>query len=257
MDPSTASAGRETRPGNFAATRWTLVQRARGVSPEARAALGELCEAYYEPVHAFIRQLEADPEEACDLTQSFFAHLLSGRAFAAVEPGRGRFRSYLLGAVKHFLAESHRTAAAAKRGGGQRPVSLADRAGMETTTELQVPDPTGPAPDVVYDRQWAVSLVERAGEILAAEYEASQGPERFAALKPWLLGDPRTLSQSEAAGRLGLSDGAFKVAIHRMRRRFRELVRVEIAHTVGDPTQIEEELRYLVEVLVRNESGGG
>jgi RNA polymerase sigma-70 factor (ECF subfamily) len=228
-----------------------LVLRARGGSAESRAALSELCEAYYAPLHAFIRRVEADPETARDLTQAFFADLLARQSVGAVEPGRGRFRSYLLGAVKHFLAESRRKGAAGKRGGGQIPLSLEAGASTDTTSEWQIPDPAGVAPDALFDRQWATALVDRAVAALAGESQAAGRGEQFDALKPWLLGSLAGRSQTEAAQVLGMTEGALKVAIHRLRRRFRELVKAEIAETVGDPAQAQEELRYLVEVLAR------
>jgi RNA polymerase sigma-70 factor (ECF subfamily) len=235
----------------FVPTRWTLVLRARGGSAESRAALSELCEAYYAPVHAFIRRVEPDLETARDLTQGFFADLLAQQSVGAVEPGRGRFRSYLLGAVKHFLAESRRKAAAAKRGGGQRPVSLEVGASTDTTSEWQVPDPAATAPDALFDRQWATTLVDRAAAVLASESQATGRGEQFDALKPWLLGNLADRSQAEAAQELGMSEGALKVAIHRLRARFRELVKAEIAQTVDHPSQVAEELRYLVDVLAQ------
>jgi DNA-directed RNA polymerase specialized sigma24 family protein len=236
-------------PGRFAPTRWTLVLRARGDSAAARTALSELCEAYYAPVQAFIQRTESNPENARDLTQSFFAELLGGRGMATVDPNRGRFRSYLLGAVKHFLAESHRKAVAAKRGGGISLISLTVGSSNETTSELRVPDPSGPPPDSLFDHDWAATLVDRAAAVLAAEYATADKADQFTVLKPWLLGDVPTISQAEVARMLGLSDGAVKVAIHRMRKRFRELVRSEIVQTVNDASQAREELRYLVEVL--------
>jgi RNA polymerase sigma-70 factor (ECF subfamily) len=162
MNPLCDSAGPTTPHRSFVATRWTLVLRARGGSAESRAALGELCEAYYAAVHSFIRRVEPDPENARDLTQAFFADLLAQQHMGAVEPGRGRFRSCLLGAVKHFLAESHRKAGAAKRGGRQTPVSLEAGASRETTSEWQIPDPAATVPDCLFDRQWATALVDRA-----------------------------------------------------------------------------------------------
>jgi RNA polymerase sigma-70 factor (ECF subfamily) len=241
----------------FAPTRWTLVLRARGRSAESRAALSELCDAYYAPVHAFIRRVEPDPETARDLTQAFFAELLAQQGVGAVEPGRGRFRSYLLGAVKHFLAESRRKAAAAKRGGGQMPVSLEASASTDTTSEWQIPDPAGTAPDALFDRQWATALVDRAVAVLAGENQVAGRGEQFDALKPWLLGHLAHRSQAEAAHELGMSEGALKVAIHRLRQRFRELVKAEIAQTVDDPTHVREELRYLVDVLAQSSPAPG
>jgi RNA polymerase sigma-70 factor (ECF subfamily) len=235
----------------FATTRWTLVLRARGASPAARAALSELCEAYYSPVLAFIRRDGRDDDAARELTQEFFSRLLGQPGLGRVEPERGRFRSYLLGAVKHFLAEERDRARAAKRGGGQAPVSLDAATGAATTAELQVPDPAGAVPDAFFDRHWAAALVDRAVASLATEAEADGKGAQFAALKPWLLGEVPSLSQAGVARELGLSEGAVKVAVHRLRRRFRELVKAEIAQTVSDPGQAQEELRYLVEVLVQ------
>jgi RNA polymerase sigma factor (sigma-70 family) len=237
--------------GQFAPTRWTQVLQARGESAEAQAALGELCEAYWQPVFSFIRHEGRDEETARDLTQEFFARLLARHGLDTVEPGRGRFRSYLLGAVKHFLADQHDRAQAAKRGSAQMVVSIEAGAGASTTAELQIPDPAGPAPDTVYDRQWALRLVERALNVLAGEFAAAGKAEQFDTLKPWLLGEVESLSQADAARQLGLTEGAAKVAIHRLRKRFRELVRAEIAQTLGDTAQVQDELRYLLEVLSR------
>ena len=199
----------------------------------------------------FVRLQGRDEEAARDLTQEFFARLLAQHGLDTVEPGRGRFRSFLLGAVKHFLADQRDRAKAAKRGGGQILVSLDAAAGTNTTTQLQVPDPAGPVPDTLFDRQWALTLVERALNVLADEFVAAGKPEHFETLKSWLLGEIDYLSQGDAASRLGMTEGAAKVAIHRLRKRFRELVKTEIAQTVGDAAQVQDELRYLVEVLAQ------
>ena len=148
----TPSEGASLRPAGFMETHWTLVLRARGESPAAQAALSELCAAYYAPVAAFIRYAGRDEEAARDLSQEFFARLLARHGLDTVRPERGRFRSFLLGAVKHFLADQHDRAQAAKRGGGQTLVSIEAGSGTNTTTELQIPDPAGPAPDTVFDR---------------------------------------------------------------------------------------------------------
>ncbi len=235
--------------GQFAPTRWTQVLRARGESAQAQAALGELCAAYWQPVFSFIRHEGRDEETARDLTQEFFAQLLARRGLDTVQPGCGRFRSFLLGAVKHFLADQRDRAQAAKRGGGLKVVSIEAGTGTSTTAELQIPDPAGPVPDTVFDRQWAVTLVERALDVLSAELASAGKAEQFDTLKPWLLGELDTLSQADAARQLGLTEGAAKVAIHRLRKRFRELVKAEIAQTVDDAAQVQEELRYLLEVL--------
>jgi RNA polymerase sigma-70 factor (ECF subfamily) len=249
MSLPTPSDDSAQRPAGFQPTRWTLVLRARGESSSAQAALSELCESYYAPVLAFIRHAGRDEDAARDLTQEFFARLLARHGFDTVEPGRGRFRSFLLGAVKHFLADQRDRAQAAKRGGGQPEVSIEAGAGLGTTAELQIPDPAGPASDTVFDRQWALTLVERGLNLLAGEFAAAGKADQFETLKPWLLGEIASLSQADAARQLGWTEGAAKVAIHRLRKRFRELVKHEIAQTVGDAAQIQEELRYLVEVL--------
>ena len=245
------STGPSTPPsvGQFAPTCWTQVLKARGQSAEAQAALGELCAAYWQPVFSFIRHEGRDEDTAGDLTQEFFARLLARHGLDTVQPGRGRFRSYLLGAVKHFLADQHDRTRAAKRGSAQMVVSIEAGAGTSTTAELQIPDPAGPVPDTVFDRQWALTLVERALNVLAGEFAAADKAEQFDTLKPWLLGEVESLSQADAARRLGLTEGAAKVAIHRLRKRFRELVKAEVAQTVDDTTQVQDELRYLLEVL--------
>ena len=236
-------------PGYFAPTRWTLVLRARGESPEAQKALSELCEDYYQPVFRFLRRGCRDDDTARELTQEFFARLLSRHQLDSVEPGRGRFRSFLLGVVKHFLSDLRDYDRAAKRGGGQAPIPISLGTAGGTTTEVQIPDPTGPPPDSAFDQDWAATLVDRAVQVLASESVSSGKHEQFTALKPWLLGEVPALSQAEAAQQLGISEGAVKVAIHRLRKRFRELVKTEIGQTVGDPAQVQDELRYLIEVL--------
>ena len=249
VSPAHPSEDSTPRPVGFMETRWTLVLRARGESPGAQSALSELCEAYYAPVLTFIRQSGCQDEAARDLTQGFFAGLLAGGGFHNVQQGRGRFRSFLLGAVKNFLANQYDRTQAAKRGGGQVVVSIEAGAGAGTTTELQIPDPAGPTPDTVFDREWAQTLVARGLNALAGEFAAAGKAEQFETLKPWLLGEVESLSQAEAARRLGLTEGAAKVAIHRLRKRFRDLVRAEIAQTVDDPAQVQDEPRYLLEVL--------
>lgn len=229
----------------FVTTRWTLVLRARGGSPEARAALSELCAAYWRPVRAFIRRGGRDEHTAQDLTQEFFARLLARHGLDTVQCGRGRFRSFLLGAVKHFLADMHDRETAAKRGGGHAMTPLA----VQSAHTPEFPDPAGPPSDAVFDREWAIALVSRAVEVLAADCTDEAHRAQFAVLKPWLLGEVEGLTQALAAERLGWTENAVRVAVHRLRRRFRDVLGREIAQTVDDPAQVQEELRYLVEVL--------
>jgi len=232
---------------SFVTTRWTQVLSARGESPQARVALGELCEAYWTPILRFIRRCGYDEEAARDQTQEFIAQLLARNGLDGVEPSKGRFRSYLLGAVKHFLADQKDRASAAKRGGGRPPMSLTEP--TETSTSLEIPDPASQIPDTFFDRQWALSIIERTLEGLAQEFASEGKSEHFEVLKPWLVGDAGALQQAQAGQQLGLTEGATKVAIHRFRKRFRGLVKAEIAQTVGSPEEVKEELRYLVEVL--------
>jgi RNA polymerase sigma-70 factor (ECF subfamily) len=140
-------------------------------------------------------------------------------------------------------------AQAAKRGGGQATLSIEAGVGTSTTAGLQIPDPAGPPSDTVFDRQWGQTIVSHALDLLANEFATAEKTEQFETLKPWLLGQVDSLPQAEAARRLGLTEGAIKVIIHRLRKRFRELVKAEVAHTVPEPDQVQEELRYLVEVL--------
>lgn len=236
----------------FPATHWTQVLSARGESPEARAALGQLCAAYWMPVFRFIRRGNCPEDAARDLTQEFFAQLLAQGGLDRVEPGKGRFRSYLLGAVKHFLAGQLDRAHAAKRGGGQVPVALELKVETHTTTSLQIADPQTPVPDAFFDRQWALNMIDRVLTALAAEFVSAGKDRYFETLKPWLIGEAGALSQGEAAQQLGLTEGAVKVAIHRLRKRFRELVKEEIAGTVDQPATVQEELHYLLEALAQS-----
>jgi RNA polymerase sigma-70 factor (ECF subfamily) len=226
------------------------VLRARGDTPDARAALGELCAAYYAPVLAFIRRSGRDEDSARDLAQEFFSRLLAKDGLATADPARGRFRSFVLGAVKHFLADMRDRERTVKRGGGQTTVPL--ESGNDTSSELPVPDPSTPVPDETFDRDWAVAIMSRSLGALAGEFVADGRGTDFEILKPWLVGDAEALSQADAARRLGMTEGALKVAIHRLRKRFRDLVKAEIGSTVDDPAQVQEELRYLVEVLARH-----
>jgi DNA-directed RNA polymerase specialized sigma24 family protein len=240
-----------TPPPNpiFATTRWTQVLATRGDSAQARQALSDLCAAYYEPVVSYLRHHQRTEDDARELAHQFFELVLHRRAFDAATPGQGRFRSYLLGAVKHFLAETQRHARAAKRGGGQPPLSLDANTGTDTHANPQLPDPAADTPDTLFDRHWAATLVDRAAATLASEYADRGQIAQFNTLKPWLLGEIPALSRADTAAQLDLNEGALKVAIHRLRRRFRELVKAEIAQTVSDPAAVREELRYLIEVL--------
>jgi len=234
-------------PSAFATTQWTRVLEARGDSPEAQAALSDLSAAYYAPVLAFIRRTGRDEDESRELTQEFFARLLARHGLDTVNPQRGRFRSFLLGAVKHFLADARDHAHRVKRGAGQPHESIDP--GTDTSPGLQLADENTPSPDREFDRKWALTVLDRALATLELEQQTAGKSEHFDILKPWLTGDLENLSQAEAARQLGLNEGAVKVAIHRLRRRFRELVKTEIGRTLNDPSQVEDELACLVAAL--------
>jgi RNA polymerase sigma factor (sigma-70 family) len=231
--------------GGFAPTRWTLVLRARGQTPEARAALSELCDAYYQPVFRFLRREGRDEDLARDLAHDFFARVLQ-RGEVTASPDRGRFRSYLLGAVKHFLADRRKHEGRAKRGGGVDAVSLEGVDDAEGAPR-EIADQALVVSDAWFDREWALAVLERALAALEREFGAAGKALQFERLKPWLVGETAALSQAEVARTLGLNEGAVKVAIHRLRKRFRELLRAEVSQTLAEGDDVEGELRYLVE----------
>src|SRR5512135_918497 len=170
-------------PLNFVTTRWTQVLSARGPSPEAQAALGELCAAYWTPIFRFLRRSGYDEDAAREQTQEFIAQLLARDGLAAVEPSKGKFRSYLLGAVKHFLADQRDRASAVKRGGGQVPLPVENQTG--TSVAIEIPDPSGCVPDTFFDRQWAFNVIERALTKLERELVEAGKEAHFQAMKPW------------------------------------------------------------------------
>lgn len=219
----------------FHPTQWTLVLRSRGESSEAKAALSDLCAAYYEPVVSFLRREGRNDDSARETAHAFFENLL-GNGVGAPERARGRFRSYLLGSLKHFLSKERDAALAMKRGGGTEPIALPN----EDEPAFGILDDS-----LAFDREWALALIARALAVLEAEHAGK--PRHFAILKPWLDGHADG-SQADAARTLGISETAVRVAIHRLRMRFRELIRAEIAATVGDPAEVADELRHLIAV---------
>lgn len=234
----------------FVPTRWTLVLRARGESIESRAALSELCEAYYQPVQWFLRREGRDEDAARELAHDFFARVLAGCGFNGADPERGRFRSYLLGALKHFLADQRASARRLKRGGGITLESLDLPVGTDTSPGFQLADPAVTPHDAGFDREWALTVMDRALSELQREFSGAGKSDEFETVKPWLMGDTGRGSQADLAHQLGMSEGALKVMIHRLRKRFRTVVRTEIAQTLHDPALVEEELRHLIEALL-------
>jgi hypothetical protein len=228
---------------DFRTTRWTQVSRAKANSPEGNRALAELCNAYYEPVATFLRCELREADAARELAHDFFAHMLAGGAIARAEPERGRFRSYLLGAVKHFLSHHREAARRLKRGSGAEHLSLNE------TEACSVPDAGVLTPDAAFDRQWALTLVARALEALRRECVAEGRADFFEQVKPWLTGDAARGDQMAVAVGCNLNANALKVAVHRLKRRFRQVVKAEVAGTLNDPGLIEAEMRALFAAL--------
>jgi RNA polymerase sigma factor (sigma-70 family) len=236
-------------PQEFATTHWSLVVAASSDEASqtlARKALEELCRAYWYPLYAFVRYRGYSLDDAQDLTQSFFARIIETGGFASADPERGRFRSYLLGAMKHFLANQWHRARAQKRGGG---VTFIELDSLDPKARYALEPAQWTDPDAGFDREWAQESIARAMEKLRAESETSGKGEQFEALKGSLIGEEP--ARSETAARLGMTVDAVKVAVHRLRQRYRELLRAEIAETVSDPSDINDEMRYLLAALRR------
>jgi RNA polymerase sigma-70 factor (ECF subfamily) len=228
----------------MAATRWTVVLAAARQDDAAPAmrALTELCQTYWPPLYAYIRRQGRDAHEAEDLTQEFFARLLAKNYLADADPGKGKFRSFLLASLKHFLANERDRAGAQKRGGGRTILALD---GLSDAERNQIEPLDALSPDKAFDRQWAHTLLDHALKRLRAEYAAAGREPFFDALKQFLTGDAPAQSHAAIGAQCAMSEGAVKVAVHRLRRRYRELLREEVAQTVADPAQIEPEIRDL------------
>jgi RNA polymerase sigma-70 factor (ECF subfamily) len=238
-----------TLPGSsqFPTTRWTLVVAAGDPDrKDAHSALVSLCENYWYPLYAYLRRRGYQADSAQDLTQEFFIRVLSGRYLDRADPEKGRFRAFLLTSLKYFVADEEDRNRALKRGGGA-VLPLEFPAGEERYQHEPAHDET---PERIFERRWALSVLDRVVERLRSEFVQHGRPEHFDRLKIFLLG------QSDApyaalAREMNTSEGALKVAIHRLRKRYRELFRQEIADTVADPAEVESELRYLATVLTR------
>lgn len=239
MNDSIAPGARE-----FHTTRWSLVLAAQqgGDATRMHRAMSTLCQDYWYPLYAFVRRRGHAPHDAQDLTQAFFLSLLE--THAAADPARGKFRSYLLGALKNFLANDWHRGQTQKRGGGQRLVEW-DALDAEARYALEPAEQTDA--ETLYDRRWAMELLARAVEKLRAEFAAKGEAETFEVLKGTLSGAGP--DRGQIAQQLGMSEGALKVAIHRLRQSYRAVLRAEIAETVDSPEEVDAEMRHLVAVL--------
>jgi RNA polymerase sigma factor (sigma-70 family) len=232
----------------FVTTHWSLVLSARDrQSPQSAAALEKLCRAYWYPLYAYARRAGQSKENAEDLTQAFFAQLLEKKFLDSVQQERGRFRSFLLVALKRFMANEWERAHAQKRGGFQAQISL-DTELAERKFQSEIAAPEMP-PDRAFERRWALTLLEQTMSRLRFEFESSGKISEFEQLKTFLTADKNEIPYAKIAEELGMSESTLRVAVHRLRKRYRELFREEIAHTLADGESVEEELRYLLSVM--------
>jgi RNA polymerase sigma factor (sigma-70 family) len=233
-------------PAAFTTTHWSVVLEAQGESPAAQEALEKLCRTYWRPIFAFLRRQGHSPEEAEDITQGFFAQLLERRKFSAVRQEKGRLRSFLLGALKYFLADEQRRSMAIKRGKGQRLIPLEDLRSDERI-EMEPADPM--TAEMIYERRWALTVLQQVLDRLKNEYRTADNAALFDSLKQLLPDEPGSPSQAEIAAQLGMTENALRQAFYRFRQRYQSLLREEIAHTVATPGDIEDELRHLIAVI--------
>jgi RNA polymerase sigma-70 factor (ECF subfamily) len=245
---SRGAIGQSTQDGAvaFATTHWSVVLTAQGQSAEAEAALEKLCRTYWWPLYGFVRREGYKPEDAQDLTQAFFARLLERRDLETVRQERGRLRSYLLASIKNFLSKARHREMTVKRGEGRPLVSLEDllereRADQEPAHKLSA--------DRIYERRWALTLLEQVLVLLGAEYEAAGKLPLFDRLKELLAGESGQPTQAKIAAEMRMTENAVKQAFHRLRYRYRQLLREEIAHTVAAPEDVEDELQHFMAVL--------
>ncbi len=242
--PSAVSGGRI-----FATTCWTVVLEAGGsLSEGSQAALEQLCRTYWYPLYCFARRQGLSASEAEDLTQSFFAHLLEKRIIAHADPGRGRFRNFLLAAFRNFASNQRVHQSAAKRGGGSPPLSFDQ---MDAAARYEKEPRDEGSPEKLYDQKWAVRVLDQVTHRLREEYAAAGKAPLFAALLGVAGGRRHGEGYDALAREVGMSVGAFKVAVHRFRTRFKERLRLEVAQTVAGPDEVEDELHHLLSVLTR------
>jgi RNA polymerase sigma factor (sigma-70 family) len=239
----------QSRPGarRFATTRWSQVLAAgQDQTAVSREALASLCEVYWYPLYAYVRRWGHDPDQAQDLTQEFFTRLLEKHYLRDADPSRGKFRSFLLASLKHFLSNERDRAFALKRGGRVTilPLEVETAEGM-----YQREPPDADTPEKVFERRWALTLLERTLVRLRQEFTAGGRGALFARLEGYLTGEQLTVPYAQLAEELAMTEGAIKVAVHRLRRRFGALLRDEIGDTVSDPEQVDDEVRELFRIL--------
>ena len=227
----------------FATTHWTVVLAAgKRSTPQSDSALEQLCRTYWFPLYAYVRRRGHNKEDAEDLTQAFFARFLAKNYLAGLSAERGRFRAFLLASLKHFLINDWKKSQRQKRGGGESPLSLD---WQTADTKFQVAATNEPSPDKAFDREWALALLAKVFGRLQKECEADSKAKLFGQLKIFLTAGKDNTAQAEVAKALGMEEGAVRVAIHRLRKRYRNLLRDEIAQTLSDAADVDEEMRAL------------
>ena len=231
------------RAAPFHTTRWTRVGLAKADSEDGRRALADLCDAYYEPVVAYLRGVFRDADAAREMSHAFFAEMLGGGTIHAAERGRGRFRSYLLGAVKHFVSRQREIQRSLKRGAGVESISM-DEDGVS-----EVRDGSVISPDAAFDRQWALTMLERSLQALRSECQTEGRGHFFDQVRPILTGDSAYGEQGAVAAACGMNIDAFRVAVHRMKKRLRQCVKAEITGTLDDASGVADEMQILFEAL--------
>jgi len=233
-------------PAAFTTTHWSMVLEAQGESPAAQEALERLCRIYWRPIYSFLRRQGISADDAQDLTQGFFTLLLERRDLRTVRKEKGRLRSYLLTALKHFLTDEDRRAKAIKRGKGERLIPL-EELRTEERGDMEPADPL--TAERIYERRWASTLLDRVLSRLEDQYRKRGNATLFDCFNQLLADEPGAPSQAEIAAQLGMTENAISQAYHRFRQSYQSLLREEIAHTVATPGDIENELRYLIAVI--------
>jgi RNA polymerase sigma-70 factor (ECF subfamily) len=233
-------------PAVFATTQWSVVLEAQGESPAAQKALEKLCRTYWRPIYGYVRRHGVGTEDAEDLTQGFFALLLERKDLNSVRKEKGRLRSYLLASVKHFLADESRRAMALKRGKGQRLIPFDD---VQEGQRIELERCDRLTADQIYERRWAFTVLEHVMARLREEYRSAGNERFFDQMKKMLMDEPDRPSQAQVASEYEMTENAVKQASYRFRQRYQTLLREEIAHTVAMPSDVEDELRYLIAVV--------
>ena len=246
MPPSEADSAFQPAQ-QFNTTHWSVVlQAGEANSPRSTEALAWLYQTYWYPLYAYVRRRGHNRDDAQDLTQEFFAHLLERNGVDAADPNRGRFRTFLLTSLKNFLNNDWKKANREKRGGGQKVISLDEET---AETRFSAEPAVAQTPDAFYDRGWAEIIVERALAAMRAEFVEAKKRDFFVRLKVFVWGEKSGLPYADMARELAMTEGAVKVAVHRLRQRYRELLRAEVARTVSTPAEVNDEVRYLASVI--------